>query len=256
MSTEHIAELVREVTEEEVPGTVDLWPAIRNRVRAMAPVRRHRRSAIPTGRRAVLAGMGATVLALGVLSTTPAAQASVHALGQRFGLVLGDDSSLHAKPSALGTQVTRTAVVERAGQLSLSAAQQRTPFPIRVPSWLPAGLTLRDATMGTEMPPTVMLSYSRADRPSAGMGLQEIQGLVAGGISVPASRTQDVTVGGKPGIYVHGASEAGGAWSDTVDGGLLSWQAEGMTYVLQYSGLGLSRADLVRVAESLAVPTS
>jgi hypothetical protein len=33
--------------------------------------------------------------------------------------------------------------------------------------------------------------------------------------------------------------------------GLLSWHDEGFTYVLQFSGLGLSRDDLIRIAESV-----
>jgi hypothetical protein len=58
-------------------------------------------------------------------------------------------------------------------------------------------------------------------------------------------------VHGRPAIYARGGNGDRGGWDATVDAGLLSWHDDGFTYVLQFSGLGLSRDELIRIAESV-----
>jgi hypothetical protein len=42
-----------------------------------------------------------------------------------------------------------------------------------------------------------------------------------------------------------------GVWDDTADNTLLSWEADGFTYTLQSYLLGLTRDELIQIAESI-----
>ena len=68
---------------------------------------------------------------------------------------------------------------------------------------------------------------------------------------MPADRAEPAVVGQRPATYVRGAWRHDDTWDAALDSAILSWEAEGITYVIQFSGLGLSRNDLVRIAESL-----
>lgn len=77
-----------------------------------------------------------------------------------------------------------------------------------------------------------------------------IRGEPAGGYVIPSSAAQNVTVHGHPAVYAHGSWNETREWHSDVDSAILSWE-DGFTYVLHYSGLGLSRTDMIRIAESL-----
>jgi hypothetical protein len=59
-----------------------------------------------------------------------------------------------------------------------------------------------------------------------------------------------VRVGGRPAYYARGSWDEQRRWHPERDVAILSWEADGVTYVLQHSGLGLAQDDLVRIAES------
>jgi hypothetical protein len=73
------------------------------------------------------------------------------------------------------------------------------------------------------------------------MGIQIQQGKPSGYYQVPSSAAQTVKVNGDDAVY----------WKRPADEGLLSWQEGGFTYVMSFSGLGLSQSDMIRIAESL-----
>jgi hypothetical protein len=58
-------------------------------------------------------------------------------------------------------------------------------------------------------------------------------------------------VAGHPATYVRGSWNQQLQWDDTASFSTRAWEADGFTCVLQYSGPGNSRADLIRIAESL-----
>lgn len=97
----------------------------------------------------------------------------------------------------------------------------------------------------------VILSYVATDGSSKGLHIDQVTGSAAGGLAVPAGQEQAAVVNGRPAVYVHGAWRKDETWDATADSGILSWEAGGFTYLVQYSGLGLTREDLVRIAESL-----
>lgn len=267
MKGQYTARLLHEVAELETPATLDLWPAIRAQIEVAHRIQRkqeHRQSSWGAALRANLRPSIAIclvvlVLAIGLPVTVIAAQALPHGWQQRFGLVL-----INATPSPIATAMAQShaAPVARVAQaspwISLDEAQRQVPFPIRVPAWLPAGLALRGVLVGSDGAVNsepgavkVILSYSATDGSSKGLHIDQVAGSAAGGLAVPAGQEQTAVVNGRPAVYMHGAWRKDETWDATADSGILSWEAGGFTYLIQYSGLGLTREDLIRIAESL-----
>lgn len=124
--------------------------------------------------------------------------------------------------------------------LSLEEAQRQVTFHIPTPAWLPAGLTLNGVRI---MDPWVSLSYIKQDAgfENAGLSINIAPGQVADSRDVGVQR-QKVTVNGQPAVY---------EWVEGKDLGTLSWQQDGFAYSVGGGGLGLSRDDLIRIAETL-----
>ncbi len=207
----------------------------------------------PRGRLLVLAA-GVAALALAIFSITPARALVPQLLPfgwvQRFGAVLiGPTPSPTPHRSASGKAPTASQP-QAMPHLTFEQAQQLAGFRIPQPSYLPPGITFRFA-FATLDHSTVGLSYGRADRPSGGVGLQIEQGSPVGGYMFPASAATTVKVRGRDAVYVQGSWDEHGQWQANADSAFLSWQAGGFTYNLQYSGLGLTRAEMIRIAESV-----
>ena len=71
-----------------------------------------------------------------------------------------------------------------------------------------------------------------------------------------------VSVRGLPGVYVHGGWQDDGTgdpsirmgsllWDERADDAYLTWEEDGVTYLLEAHNLGLQFEELLRVAESL-----
>lgn len=88
------------------------------------------------------------------------------------------------------------------------------------------------------------------------MGIETTRGQRQGGYVYPEYATQEVKVNGQAALFVQGTwtQAAPGVlrWNMDADATALSWQADGYTYMVGSSGLGLSQQDIIRVAESLA----
>ncbi len=217
----------------------------------------------PSWRRVAL-GLALVVLALSLFAATPVRTLAGQTLQrlpfggvQRFGTILVDPGQYFrnetqppqnkprpkAVPKAVGSPIPMTP------SLSLAEAQQQVDFPMRTPSWLPPGVVFRGALVAPDG--SVGVSYRSADDPSKGMGIQMHRGAGAGGYVLPASAAQNVQVNGHPAVYAAGAWDQSHQWNRAADAGLLSWEEDGFTYVFSFSGLGLSQADVIRIAESL-----
>jgi hypothetical protein len=199
-------------------------------------------------RQPLLLASGLTIIALALLLSITPARARVAQLLpfgwiQRFGTVLVTPTPSTPPGIERGKKSGATPQAQGGGlmpRLTLAEAQRQAAFPIYQPGYLPDGVTFRYAFVAPDGR-TVVLSYGRADTRSAGMGIQIEQGMPIGGYEVPAAAAQTVKVNGRDAVY----------WNRGADIGLLSWQSSGFTYVFQWSGLALSRADIIRVAESL-----
>jgi hypothetical protein len=172
---------------------------------------------------------------------------------QRFGTVLIGPTPLPSHvgsgkpPSGRSQPVPQGYALPR---LTLAEAQQQAAFPIQQPTSLPRGVVFRFAFVAQDGE-WADVSYGPVNDPSRGMGLQMQRGAPVGGYAIPASAARTVRVNGRDAVYAPGGWAGPGSWNSTSDQGLLSWQANGFTYVLQFSGLGLSQADLIRIAESV-----
>jgi hypothetical protein len=125
-------------------------------------------------------------------------------------------------------------------KLTLAQAQQLARFQIPQPAVLPPGVEFRFAYASTDGS-WVSLAYGLRGDQSRGMGIQMQRGKPSGYYRVPASGARTVKVNGDDAIY----------WKRPSDEGLLSWKEGDFTYVMQYSGLGLSKDDMIRIAESM-----
>jgi hypothetical protein len=133
--------------------------------------------------------------------------------------------------------------------VTLNQAQEQVSFTIPQPAWLPDGLALKGSHVNP--PNWAQVFYARADGKDGGLGLEATRGARQGPYAFPNNARQTATVSGQPALYVHGAWTARGEWSDQADAGTLEWSAGGFSYHLSYSGLGLTRDELVRIAESV-----
>jgi hypothetical protein len=172
---------------------------------------------------------------------------------QRFGLVLVGKAPTPAPaqaPARIKT-VPKTAVSgARLPDLTLAEAQQQVAFTIPKPSYLPPGVVFRAAHVAPDHE-TVVLSYTSEADSGKGMGIQLHPGTVAGGYAIPSTAAQNVKVDDRPAVYAHGAWTQNRDWDPLADAGLLSWQDSRFTYVLMFSGLGLSRDEVVQIAASV-----
>jgi len=201
----------------------------------------------------------ALVLALALaLVVGVAAQGHTGDRRQQAGVILVDPTAMAApRPTAAASQPHPVGQVQLLARIPLAEAQPRVPFPIRLPTALPAGLVLRGVVVapappdGASAPPQVDVGYGAADRPDAGLHIQETLGTAQGGYAVDATQAQQLIVDGHPAVYAPGAWRKEGDWDTGADSAILSWRADGMTYVLQYAGLGLTREDLARIAASV-----
>ncbi len=270
MKEQRITPILHELAEQEIPADLDLWPAIRTQVESG---RRMQRRPVAKLRLKVAVSLAVLALAsIGLLASIPSAQAAIVRTLQRFGLVLIDPSAMRPATS-VKVEPTR----QPPQPLTLAEAQLRAPFPIRVPTWLPEGLTFAGAevnvdTVSTpgpdgEPPAEVSLVYHRASQSQISASTEMLQLLILfgpnpAGFVVPNSRGQEAVINGQAGVYAHGGWRDDGQgdpqtalgdlrWDDALDEAWLSWGEDGLTYTLQAVGLGLGREDMVRIAESL-----
>jgi hypothetical protein len=204
-------------------------------------------------RRALVIVSSVIAVALGVLLAVTPARAAVgdflrFAFVQRFGTVLVTPTATPA--AGAGTAPGVVAGSQQMPRLTLAEAQQLAGFRIPQPSFLPQGVVFRFAFASTDHTGAV-LSYGRVGDESSGMFIQIDQGARSGGYAIPASAARTVKVNGHDAVYAHGSWDQSQNWNSSADSALLSWQGGGFTYVTSYSGLRLSQADMIRIAESL-----
>lgn len=255
---EDVARVLARVAADEVPSrSVDLWAGIRSRL----PERR--RLARYAWLRAMAIGV-ASLLVVAGLAMTPPVRAVVQDVVQRFGLAFtGSDP---------GAPVVRLEATMAEGQLaplaSIEELRQQAPFPLRVATWLPEGLTLAGGSVsGLESQEVikVTLEYRRAGLVGGEAPVLR-QWVANGAMPAPpllaAKYERPSTVHGQPAVYVHGGWRDDGQgdpetahgplrWDETFDSAYLTWEEDGLAYLLEAQGLGLTESDLVRIAESL-----
>jgi hypothetical protein len=146
-------------------------------------------------------------------------------------------------------KVAPQAEVREIPALTLAEAQKQIAFNIPQPGWLPAGLILKGSHVNP--PNWANVFYGYADGKEAGLGIQVAPSTGLPNYVFPESARQPVIVNGQPATYIHGAWNAQGQWNDNEDAAALEWSANGFAFHLSGSDLGLTREDLIRIAESV-----
>jgi hypothetical protein len=133
--------------------------------------------------------------------------------------------------------------IQELPQVTLEEAQSLVSFRVPTLNELPVGLELGGAHVNPPnwvniyYVPSALSTYA----PDAGMGISIWQGKHVTEREIGGVEPQpDILVTGHPAEYRAGALV-----------GSLTWEADGFTYLITYSGLDLSRAELQRIAESL-----
>ncbi|CCF82703.1 hypothetical protein [Nitrolancea hollandica] len=272
MSDEQLAHHLREIAEQEVPGDLDLWRAIRAEI-SEVPSPRPRRSVLARfvprfemirSRTPVLAALSLTVLAVvfGLMSV-PSAHGRIDGMLRRFGLALVSSTSVVPSAPQWRDQIDEQLLANGVliSMPSIEEAQRRVPFPIYLPSSLPDGLAMTDIYILTSPPSGPRRSISTAgityrDGDGRTVFIRETLG-ASEGSGVPESEVQDARVNGRAALYAQGGWKSEGnagpalQWDGTMDRKLLSWENGGITYVVDAYGLDLSREDMLRIAESI-----
>jgi len=225
--------LLRYVSEVEVPDGVDLWPQIFQRVRQSNLRRRQRRAAFAVG-------------FLLLIASLPLAIAGASDLLHRSGLFLLpslDSGPTFTAPGAAAVGGARSPV-------SLHAAQEQAQFRIPTPAMLPDGLAFSNAFVAPDGR-AVVLVYRHGGESDGTLWIQIELGTTGAGYVLPEAAAQEITVGGRPAVYVRGENGEGGSWNAQADAIKLGWRDADLTFVLSASGLGLGPVDVVQIAESL-----
>lgn len=272
MSEERLSHRLREIAEQEVPGDLDLWRAIRAEI-GEVPSPQPRRSVLTrfaprswTFRSwtPVLATLSLTILVVvfGLLSV-PSAQGRIDGMLRRFGLTLVSSTSVMPSAPQWRDQIDEQLLANGVliSMPSIEEAQRRVPFPIYLPRSLPDDLTMIDIYIITSPPSgprrsisTVGVTYR--DNVGRTVFIRETLG-VSEGSGVPESEVQDARVNGRSALYAQGGWQPDGDagpslhWDGTMDRKLLSWESGGITYMVDAYGLDLSREDMIRIAESI-----
>lgn len=262
----HIAAALAEQAERGVPATAGVRAAFEERLAARdRQAIRAARGRFAGLRRAFIVA-GGLVLALVLLAAVPPVRAALNAGRElRFGLVLLDPqappptaapaptvalSAASGGPLAVPKPCTPGAVVVpcRRDKVSIAEAQRQAAFPLRLPTWLPDGLQAADAFVSPSGGVSIFLRRSGS---MSAVQFEQVQAPAGGGYGVAASRVEQVRVAGRPAAYAKGGWRGPGVWDETIDLQYLSWEADGMSYVLHDNGVDLSREELIRIAESV-----
>lgn len=172
-----------------------------------------------------------------------------------------------------------TPVIDEAASLSLQALQTEAPFAIAPPAWLPRALVytggfIDPTATGTQV--TLVFHPPTADgaSPTDLVGQPLLFMLVSNGAieNRPLLAEEQVVPvqirlqsgGSALAMYAHGGwrsmqpvtPESSTVddlyWDATADEAWLSWQMNGLNYLLYAQGLGVTRQEMVQMAESIA----
>lgn len=273
MHRQQVHPAIAEIVEQDVPNTIDLWPTIQAHVAAhrqntertpppVAPTPPFGRAFRTPVLRWAVSGLVVCVLLIGTLLATPVTRAGLQAISRQFGLSFIDPAQSQNTTTVEVAATSEPVTSPR----TLVEAQQQVPFKIRTPQWVPGGVPLASAEANkyNDRDYTVSLFYRDMriplDEDAPVIHLLIFKGPLNGHL-VAASREEDVIVQGQPAVYVHGGWRDDGKgdpttalgnlqWDDAIDSAWLSWEDQSITYSMAVHNLGVTREDVLRIAES------
>ncbi|MEZ4727266.1 MAG: hypothetical protein R3E79_09050 [Caldilineaceae bacterium] len=155
--------------------------------------------------------------------------------------------------------------------LTLPEIQQQAPFAFQPPTVLPAELHFTGGfVMPTVTETSVTLAYHITPAPAVGYSLDApllfvaiSDGALPNRPLVAEGYQQAVRIGRHVGIYTHGNWQSTTLpdttdpqtgpllWNSNADAAWLTWQADGLNYLLYAQGLGLTADTMAQIAASM-----
>jgi len=220
---------------------------------------------VPFRQRRLAFATGALLLCLSIL-WTPVVRATLWDWLYGFGLVEEAQVTGRTLPAETPAQPT-----DAPAPLTLTDLQQQAPFKVNPPAALPAGLRFTGGfVMPTAAATSVTLAYHSTDEPADGYPLDApllfvaiSDGALPNRPLVAEGYQQAVLIGQNVGIYTHGDwqsstppgttdSQTGPLfWDSNADVAWLTWQADGLNYLLYAQGLGFTADEMAQIAESM-----
>ncbi len=261
--------LLQSVAEEQAPrASIDLWPRIQDR--ATRPPRAILGARLPASATRALAAVALVLLLAGSLALVPGVRAFGEGILQRMGIALVD-TTVEEDGSVQSAKLEVTRVAGEPPALTVEEARGRIGFDVRLPTWLPEEFAhTRVSITENSMPddaygPKLGIEYSQVAAPGPGDGILVMhasEGLLSAPPVLASAAEEAVSVRGLPGVYVHGGWQDDGTgdpsirmgsllWDERADDAYLTWEEDGVTYLLEAHNLGLQFEELLRVAESL-----
>lgn len=264
--------ILQEIAERRAPRTtVELWSQIEPRLASELKGRRPRMIARTYKGYALITGLG--ILLAAIVLAVPQAHASIKEVIQRMGMELVTPDQ--GPEGAVVTNLEPVRITPPPS-MTLEEIQKQFPYKLLVPTWLPDDLSLSHADVFQSSPdentpgsPCVKLSYRPTSAPlddprhiSFKVSLGEECG---GPFLLPAAKEQAVQVNGQPGSFVQGGWRSDGKgdpetayahlqWDDSIGDAYLAWEQEGLHYFIAALELGLTREEMIRIAESIREP--
>lgn len=221
--------------------------------------------AAPFRQRRLAFATGALLLCLSIL-WTPVVRATLWDWLYGFGLI--EETQVTGRTLPVETPAQPT---DALAPLTLTAIQQQAPFKIKPPAALPANLHFTGGfVMPTASATSVTLAYHLTDEPADGYPLDApllfvaiSDGALPNRPLVAEGHQQAVLIGQTVGIYTHGNwqsstppsatdSETGPlSWDSSADVAWLTWQTDGLNYLLYAQGLGFTAEEMAQIAESM-----
>lgn len=282
MKEQHVPPILQEIAEDNVPKTVDVWPAIHARIMETGTAEHSRQTGLRIGTGRILIGVCVVIflLAMGLPIAVLAAQGKIGFFGVTLvhdkpgtspGITLSLPTPTPAPSNVRKGDVycpdCRTSPVP-VQLLSVTEAQTFVPFLIRVPTWLPdtfmpvRASIPRTASNKTDGPASVNMGFEHRPDVHGWISLDEIQGEQTGPYGIEARQAQQVKVNGHSAVFARGKWQTDpktghlpanqpSQWDDMANAGILAWAVDGITYVLRFEGVDLTRETMIRIAESI-----
>lgn len=210
--------------------------------------------------------LGMLIFGVSLLLTTPVARATLWDWLYGFGLVEESQITGRRVPAETPAQPA-----DAPAPLTLTTIHEQAPFKVQPPTQLPAGLRFTSGfVMPTATETSVTLAYHLTDEPASGYPLDAPLLFVAisdGALPhrplVAEGYQQAVLIGKTVGVYTHGNwqsdtpasatdSQTGPlSWDSDADVAWLTWQADGLNYLLYAQGLGFTAETMTAIAQSM-----
>ncbi len=262
---EILRKYLKQIGDSAAPeDAVNLFPRIREQVKAIENRRMRSRRSLMIAAISILSG-------LGMLFTVPAVRAQVEVIWERLGLAFVDTSLFNKNPRETAQsdrEVLEATKVTPPRRLNIDEIKNQAPFEVLAPRWLPDNLVfgggqIEKLAEGTQIE---LWFYPEGQSPDQDSSYLLIRIGPGSPYLVPANREQQIDMNGNAASYIHGGWDDEGRgdpstalgngsnklrWNDEIDDAYLTWKQGGQPYLMFAHELGLRLNEMKKIAESM-----